>query len=58
MWDCDSGEDEACFRAVTPCRLADTDVSEKHTTSIFRVEDGSVPNETKVVGKRSDQFRV
>jgi hypothetical protein len=35
----------------------DTNVSEKYTISIFSVEDGSVPKETKVAGNRSAQLR-
>jgi hypothetical protein len=35
-----------------------TDVSEMHTISILRAEDGNVRNESKAVGNRSAQFRV
>jgi hypothetical protein len=35
---------------------ADTNISEKHSASIFRTKDDSVPNETKVSWNRSDQF--
>jgi hypothetical protein len=27
---------------LSPCGIVDTNVSEKHTTSIFRVEDGNI----------------
>jgi hypothetical protein len=46
------------FWIVTLCRLIGRFVSEKHTVSIFRNKDGSVPNEIKVVGNRSAQFLV
>jgi hypothetical protein len=50
-----------CYSSVLWRRVdshGDTNVSEKHTVSIFRAKDGSIPNETKVVGNRSVQFLV
>jgi hypothetical protein len=35
-----------------------TNVSEKHIVSILRTKDNIVPDETKVAGNRSAQFRV